>query len=391
VTYLDPDVISDETTVAEAILASIADQIPGWEPAEGSPETAMGEAMAIVAATIATLLKDEERDNYAGFGELILGLPRGAAGTATALTTWTLGANPDGYTIPAGSEAVWESPISGDPIAFATTGDYFVPAGQLVAANIAVTALEPGEAANGCVGDATEFDDLDVGVANVTMPAESSGGSEEEPVEDYVNRVADRARRIRAIPVTADDYAAAALDIPEVDRAVAINLLDPANPPIAPAAPSSVGHITVIPITAAGQPLTGPPLAALTASYATADRPLAVQVHVIEPTYTELTIVVTVRVAPDADTPTVLAAVEAAVTEALDPKTWGLDESLGGRWRLPARDVDKPVRAYDISTVADGVDGVAGVTAVTINGAASVDLPGWAGLPDLLGVDAVAA
>lgn len=390
-TYLDPDVVSDESSVAEFILASLADQIPGWLPSEGNPETAMGEAMGVVGATIATLLKDEERDNYAGFGSLVLGLVRGAASLATGLSTWTLQANDQGFTIPAGTEAVWTSSITGDPTAMVTTGDVFVPAGTLVVNNVSMVALEPGTSGNGLVGDADEFDALDVGVVSVTMAVESTGGTEEEPIEDYVNRVADRARRVRAIPVTADDYAAAALDQPEVDRAVAVNLLDINNPPAPDTPPSSVGHITIFPVTADGLPLTGPSLAQLIASYSTEDRPLGVQVHIGEPTYTDLVVHVAVRFTDDADPDTVIAAVEAAITEYLNPATWGLDEDLGGRWHLPTHAIDRPLREYDISAVAQSVEGVAGVVAATINGTDVVDMPGWAPLPRLTTLDVVAA
>lgn len=390
-TYLDPDVVSDESSVAEFILAQLADQIPGWLPSEGNPETAMGEAMGVVGATIATLLKEEERDNYAGFGSLVLGLTRGAAGLAAGTATWTLQANDAGMTIPAGTEAAWENPATGESVAFVTTGDLFVPAGTLVVANVPMVALEPGTGGNGIVGDASEWDALDVGVVLVTMAAESGGGSEEESIEDYVNRVADRARRVRAVPVTADDYAAAALDVPEVDRAVAVNLLDPASPPGVGADPSSVGHITIFPINASGQPLTGPPLATLIASYNTADRPLGVQVHIGEPTYTDLAVHVELRFSDDADPDAVITGVEAAVTDYLNPATWGLNEDLGGRWHLPTQEIDRPLREYDISAVAQSVDGVAGVVLVTINGGDEADMPGWAPLPNLTGLDVVAA
>jgi hypothetical protein len=391
VTYLDPDVVSDETQAAEFILGSLADQIPNWEPSEGSPETSMSEAMGVVSATIATLLKDEERNNYAGFGTLILGLPRGVAGIAAGIATWTITDNPEGVTIPAGSEAVWDSTLTGEPVAFATTGDMYVPPLTLTA-SVAMAALEPGEGGNGVVGDAAEFDDIAPGVASVTFALESSGGAAEEPLDDYVNRVADRARRIRAIPVTADDFAAAALDIPEVDRAVAINLLDLDNPPADGDPPSSDGHVSVFAITADGSALTGTPLAALTALFNTDDRPLAVRVHLGAPTYADLSVHVTVRLAEGIeDTAAVLADVEAAVTAYFLPQGWDVDEDLGGRWRVPTSDVDRPVREYDISTVVAAVAGVAGVTDVTINGAESVPMLGYAPLPHLTSVEAEVA
>jgi len=48
--YIDADLITDETSVVEAILAGIADRLSAaldldedesWEPAEGSPETSL--------------------------------------------------------------------------------------------------------------------------------------------------------------------------------------------------------------------------------------------------------------------------------------------------------------------------------------------------------------
>lgn len=389
-TYLDPDVVDDESQVAEFILGSLADQIADWAPSDGNPETAMGEAMAVVGATIAALIKTEERDSYAGFGTLVLGLTRDAATVATGVATWTLDANDAGVTIPAGTEVVWTAPLTGEPVAFATTGDVFVPAATLNV-DVAVAAEEAGTDANGIVGDAIEWDALDVGVSVVTMGALTGGGAEEEAIEDYVSRVADRARRIRAIPVTADDFAAAALDVPGVARAVAINLLDPASPPAAGVAPSSVGHITVVPIDAAGQPVAGAALAALAATYTTDDRPLAVQVHIGTPTYTDVAVHVELRFTDDADQAAVVAAVEQAIADYLDPATWNLDENVGGRWRPVTNDLDRPVREYDIATIAGNVEGVAGVTLVTLNGADVVDLPGWAPLPNATTIDVVAA
>lgn len=387
-TYIDPDIIADETSVAEAILAGIADRIPGWEPAEGSPETAMGESQAVVTATIATLIKDEARDTYSGFGARILNLPRGSAGVASAMTAWTLSANPDGFTIPAGSELVMESPLTGELVAFATVGDRFVAALALVASNVPVTALEPGETPNDAVGAAVEFEDVSSGtasVADVSMTIGASGGSEEEDLDEYVAKVADRARRLRAIPVTTEDFAAFALDIPEVAAAVAINWLDPAAPPAPGVEPNSLGHVTVIARDASGNAISGAATAALAASYTTEDRPLAVQVHLADPETTDVAFFVRVRLEPGANVAEVVPNVQAALTAYGSKATWLIDKSLPWRWRKPAT-IDRPIREYDLSTVAAAVPGVAGVLEATINGVEEVDLPGWAGLPNLTGV-----
>src|SRR3954466_10363716 len=118
--YIDPDLITDETAVAEAILAGIADRINAaldlaegedWQPQEGSPETHLAESVGIVLATGAALISDKERTDYAGFGELILGLARVAAEPAIGYTTWTFTEAPPiggSYLIPDGSELVMD-------------------------------------------------------------------------------------------------------------------------------------------------------------------------------------------------------------------------------------------------------------------------------------------
>jgi hypothetical protein len=112
--YLDPELITDETAVAEAILAGLADRIDsaldldedeGWQPQEGSPETHFAESVGIVIATAMALVNDKERTDYSGFGSLILGLDRIAAEPAVGYTTWTFNEAPGpgaSYLIPDG-------------------------------------------------------------------------------------------------------------------------------------------------------------------------------------------------------------------------------------------------------------------------------------------------
>jgi predicted cobalt transporter CbtA len=68
--YIDADTITDETSSSEAVLAALADRLnaalnldedESWEPAEGTPETSLGEAVGIVLATAMAMVQDQER------------------------------------------------------------------------------------------------------------------------------------------------------------------------------------------------------------------------------------------------------------------------------------------------------------------------------------------
>lgn len=377
-TYIDPEVLVDEGTLAEAILAAIADQIPGWDAAEGHVETSLAEAMAIVASTVAVLLRDEARDAYSGFGEAILGIPRRTAEIAQTFATWTAG-DDVGYLIPDGSQVVMDGP-GGVRVGFATVGDRVIASGQTTATNVRMVALEPGAQGNGLSGPAVAFDPIP-GIVGVELTVESGGGGDDEPIEEYADRLADRARRLRTVPVTADDYAAIALDVPGVARALAVNLLDPGNPPAPGDPPEAGGHLTVFAVDEAGEPVASPVAAEVEALLMGAERPLNVTVHVDDPTYTEIDVAVEVRLAEGATEEEMEPLIAAAVAEHLSPATWARDEGAPGLWRMPPGLSDLSAHDYEVAHVVRLVPGVDRVLSVTLDGGAVVNLAGFAPLP----------
>ena len=212
------------------------------------------------------------------------------------------------------------------------------------------------------------------------MTTTSAGGADQEPVEDYVDRVADAARRLHLTPITTQDFAGAALDHPLVARAMAVNLLDPVTTTY-PGVLDDEGHITVFPVTAQGTALVAGDKATLLTALAAGDGPLNVSVHVADPTVTVVDVGVTVQAAPGVAAAGLAAAVQAAVSRLLDPAVWGFDRATPGRWRAPATAEDRTVRDYDVAAVAASVPGVVGVDACTLNGGRTVVMSGWAPLP----------
>src|SRR3954471_5489 len=95
--YIDAELITDETATAEAVLTGTADRINSaldlaedeqWEAHEGSPETSLAEAVGIIVATACAMVQDQERNDFASFGELILNTPRQAAEPASGVARW---------------------------------------------------------------------------------------------------------------------------------------------------------------------------------------------------------------------------------------------------------------------------------------------------------------
>lgn len=382
--YIDPELLTDETAVAEAILAGMADRLDsslgldedeGWEPSEGSPETAFAEAAGIILATVATLIQDDERDDYEGFGTAILGVERLSAEPAIGYSKWTFNAAGT-FLIPDGSELVLVAP-DGTPIGFATVGDVTTTGNE--ATDVQVIALEPGIEGNGLIGAARDWEPLPFVLA-VEMTTASSGGTDEETRDAYLDRVVRGARRLKDVPIVTDDYADAALDVPGVARAVAVRLL---NTEVYPATPASAGHVTVFLADADGNACSTTVKNEVIAEMMGTDRPLAVVVHVGDPTYTNITVAVSIRLEIGADYDATVQACKDALSAFFSKATYGLDDTQPGRWAAPKTTVERVITEYDVCAAVDDVAGVKAVTAATVNGAATVSLTGWAPLPNL--------
>jgi hypothetical protein len=134
-------------------------------------------------------------------------------------------------------------------------------------------------------------------------------------------------------------------------------------------------RVTVVPVKADGQPISTGAKTALVDMF-TALREVNFIVSVLDPTYTLVAVVATVKAYSGFDLPTVDAAVEAAVLSYLSPANWGVrpygDERV---W-----DSTPVVRYNKLIQIIENVDGVNYVSSLTINGTATdFTLPGVIG------------
>jgi uncharacterized phage protein gp47/JayE len=368
--YQPPDLISDEVTLAEQLLDAWASLIDDWEPRDGQLEPPFAEGIALVLATTNALLKDTARDGYADWGATVLGLQRHQASAATTTASVRM-IDAEGHTAPAGLQLAAQLP-SGDTAMFITLIEVMAPLGTQVVDGIPIAAVDAGEDANLAAGVADLVDPYDF-IESVTLEAPATGGSTVEELPAYVDRLVDRARRQRAVPITVADFAAWPLDVAGVARCRAINLFDPATPGV-----EKPGHISIVPIDVNGEPVS-PAVAqdALDAVTGEDERPLQVVPHVTQPTYTPVDVAFTITVVSGADPGSVVDAAQAAVRSYLSPATWGLDEQVAGRWR--AIDV---VYRFEIAQVIQQSNGVDLLQEVTLNGAEQdVALTGLVALP----------
>jgi hypothetical protein len=387
--YIDPELMTDETSVAEAILAGTADRIDsaldltadeGWEPAEGSPETSMAEAVGIIAATALSMVLDQERREFAAFGEIVLGMEREHAEPAIGYSRWDF-SPPGTYEIPDGSEMTLVAP-NGQPVAYATVGD--VTATGASATDVQVVALEPGSVANGLLGDAIDWEAIPF-VVGVEMTTAPTGGTDEQTPEDYLDKVTRRARRMKTVPIVTDDYADAALDHPSVAAALAVRHL---NNEAYPGPPASEGYVKLFLRGPTGLGVPSGVKAEVIEMMAGADRPLGVTVTVGDPELVSINITVSVRLKIGTDEAAAVEAVQAAITNAYNPAGYAFDPSYPGNWKPPTTFVDRLITQFDVAALIDDLEGVDKVTDVSINGDTDVSLTGWAPLP-VMNVDPV--
>lgn len=374
--YVAPDVIVDEGAMAALFLDELAARIPGWEEQEGSIETQLAEAKGVLSATLATLLVDTAADAYRGFAERILGMVFQQATPAYAAATFSL-ADDAGYTVPAGTQVTVAAP-DGSPVGFTVLGDHVAAAGTTTLGGVPVASIEAGAHTNGCSGPAI----LETGVVGVTGATitTSSGGADPETQQEFLDRATARARRLSAIPITAGDHAAAALDHPAAARALAVSLFDPASPTDPPDSP---GHVTVWVVDEAGAPLPAAQRTEVKALLEPPGRVLNVQVHVEAPTVVAVNVVASVWPTDGFSAADAIAGATMAISDYLDPARWGLETEAPGLWSTPDRAAERMVTDLGVAAaIRKASPAVAGVSSVTVNGGASVSLAGWATLPN---------
>jgi uncharacterized phage protein gp47/JayE len=312
---------------------------------------------------------------YAGAN--LFNVPPIEAVSATGLTTWTM-RDTAGYTVPAGT-LVGISISGSDLVAFQTLQDVVVPPGSLAtpSSSVVVSAVEPGSNGSGLSGAVTLISSIGF-IDNITLDNPTIGGVDAESDEDYLNRLRLQLTLLAPRPIVPSDFAAMALDVPGVHRALALDGFDPIQGTsdnermVAIAAVDELG--------AAVSQNVKDEIAALLEDR----REVNFAVNMMDPTYT--TVDVTFQVQAEigfTDSTDLQSRVIQAIDDFLNPETWGLPDS-GDQIVWNNEDT---VRYLNMAEVIKSVQGVRFIESLTLGlggqpqAAQDLPLPGSAPMP----------
>ncbi|HEX5592016.1 MAG TPA: baseplate J/gp47 family protein [Solirubrobacterales bacterium] len=359
----------DARALEEAQVAAIQARFPDWEPNEGSPEWWDSKNTARVGAGLYDVASVMLPSAFQAFGETIVNVPRILAAPATVSSTWEAIDAAGPYTIPAKTQV---DIVEGDTsYGFRTVAEVTIPAGKTTTAagEVLLEAVRPGAEYNGLSGTAVLRDGLaKLKPDGVTLAGVTANGVDEEDEDAYLTRLAEELQTLTMSAVKSRDYSILARRVAGVARAVTLDNYNPAD--------GTFGNplmVSVAVVDAAGAALSAPVKEAV--EELLEDRSLEdVVTHVIDPTYTNVDVVVSVAVAPGYEVEAVAAAVEAHLAEYLSPGNWGLPKTVSADPGNSAGWEEQTIVYYnEIIAQVDRVAGVDRVQALWLGGSGG----GW--------------
>jgi uncharacterized phage protein gp47/JayE len=355
-TYVEPDLSTDEAAIAQTAYDLVSARVSGWQPSTTSLDTALLESAARLAAELRTLVGDVSDLIVQGLATGIFGYARRDALGASVTATFTLANAIAGFTIPVGTRFGLTA-ADGSLIAFETVDDVTT---DTTTATIGAVAVEPGSNTNDLTGAGTLIDAV-VNVATVSAITTSAGGDDQESEAAYLDRIVRHLQLLAIHPILPNDYSLLAMETEGVARALAVDGYDPVA--------NTYGHARTVALflqDSLGQAVPGATKTAVQANVASY-REVNFVVTVDDPLLTPITIVVGVKKADTVLASEVQIDVQDALVQYLAPSTWGLTIDQG---QLPW--VPRPIiYLNELIAVAGNVRGVVTVTSLTINGVAA--------------------
>lgn len=322
--YIGVPFVVDADDIAEESYDYLQTQIENWEPSEGNLERIVTDANSRTGADIMSLLSQITTNIFRYFGKIVDLLPVDAT-AATALTTWTL-IDALGHTIPGGT-TVSIRDMNGNPVFFTTINDVVVPAGSAGTdpGGVTIQAVDAGLAGSGLgtfggvvtLEDPLDFVEFPDGITQVDI---TLGGQDAETDDSYLSRLTDYLSLLSKGLVIGRDYEAATRAFMPGVRVTAFNGYDPDA--------GTEGNERVVSesvIDSVGNPISAPQKAALDA-YLQSFREANFVIKIFDPTYTQIDVTYDAQLDPGFPTGDMMAAIDATISNFLDPSDWGLPD-----------------------------------------------------------------
>ena len=368
--YIEFDVETDPGDLEELAYDFLRAHFADWEPNEGNFDTRAIQAHARIAAEEMDIVVDVPKAIFRYFGSALANLPPVDATFATVASTWTA-IDTAGYTITAGTLVGLRA--AGDELkVFEVVSDVTILPGASVttAGEVLLQATEEGSASNALSGDVELVDPLSW-VSSIAAVGSSTGGTDAESDDDYLDRLAGLLQVISPRPIIPGDFAVLAREVAGVERAVAVDGYDGAT----------TGNDRTVGVACIDEngAAVGSGVKSLVEAELEAQREVNFVVAVFDPTVNNIDVITEVYPLDGEDTVALQAAVEAAIETYLDPAEWGKGQ-LGDAdrdWNLVTK-----VRYLEVAQIINAVPGVDYIVSLTVNaGTADVTMTGEAPLP----------
>lgn len=346
--YVDlrPFDLSDQDIVTTAIAATQLN-LPGWVPREGNTEVVIFEALALEISEAITAVN---RTPGAVLQAILLlaGVDRDFGAAPIASAEFTVG-DTLGHTIPGGTRMYLPLDDGTTVVFLVEPPGLDIPPGSSTG-TVSIIGDTFTASANGiATGAALLMADPVPFIESVELASDVADGRDRETDNQWRDRGVQRLSRLSDALVLPPHFEAAALERPEVERALAIDLYDPTQ---VGDPGDHAGHITVAVLGENGAALSTEAKDDIEQDLE-ASAVAVLDVHVVDVVIDTVPFAIQVHLLPGFTSGNVITSVEDAVAAYVDPLSW--------QW-------GSVIRINELIALADRVDGVDYVGTVTIDG-----------------------
>ena len=364
--FVDP---SSEDELVEAAVERMRVTIPEWVPDVAQTEMVLLESLAIMVGMEVFAANEMPQAMLEQLLQLY-GVARSEGEAASAVVEIGVNESSPEHVVPVGTRLRFTLEDTGESFDLLTDEQVTFYTSQSLVERVPVTLEESGASVNGVSGLSLDVVDPLHFVEYARLVTPLVGGTDPEEDDALWQRGSTVLARQVGTLVLAEHFQYAAMTDPRVARALAMNLRDPERP-----SEEAVGHVSVGVLGAAGAVLSEEVMGEVQRSLV--EKAMAgLHIHVGAPTLTPVDVVVRVIADGQAHVPTVQAAVDAALRDALSAATgtWSGSIHVG---ELTAR----VARVAGVAWVQElSVDSTVGSV---VDGGSRVDLPddGFGALP----------
>lgn len=225
--YIIEPLDTDGEIIYQGFVEFVQGTFPDWEPSEGQLDTIIARYFAQQTAFTADMASRVLRAIYRYFGASLAGIAPLSGSSAQATVHFVISdpLDPPVERTLAFGTLLGLTDKDGDVQMFETLDDMVVLAGE-TEGEVLAQALEPGSISNDISGG-VELIELVDWITSANVVGTSSGGSDDEDDDVYIQRLTDNLALMAPRPILAEDFAVFAQNIPGVWRVAVIDNFGP--------------------------------------------------------------------------------------------------------------------------------------------------------------------